>query len=156
MPKPRIGDVVEIKTSKGLAYAQVTHTHNTHGTLLRVLPSFFDGQPADLAQIVDQLEMFVAFVELTIPIKKGSMAVVANLPVPVWAQKFPTFRSGMPNPKTNKVEVWWLWNGEKHWRIGKLTDEQRKLPIGGIWGDEFFIDRLESGWRPDPTHDRAV
>ena len=156
MPKPKVGDVIEIKTSKGLAYAQVTHIHKSHGALLRVLPSSLQSRPDDLTHVVGEVEKFITFVALTVPIKKGSMAIVGNLPVPVWAQEFPTFRSGMPNAKTNKVEVWWLWDGEKHWRVGELTKEQRKLPIGGIWGEEFLIDRLESGWLPDPTHDRAV
>lgn len=156
MPRPKVGDLVEIKTARGLAYAQVTHLHSTYGTLMRMLPSFHEGRPDDLAPIVDQKEMYVAFVALGVPITKGSITVVGNLPVPTWARSFPLFRCGTPNPKTNNVEVWWLWDGENYQRVGRLTAEQRKLPISGIWGDQFLIDRLEQGWRPDPSSDRAI
>jgi hypothetical protein len=41
--RPRIGDVVEISTPRGLAYAQFTHKHVTppkFGALIRVAPGF--------------------------------------------------------------------------------------------------------------------
>src|SRR5713101_3185521 len=45
----KIGDVVEVPTSKGLAYAQVTHIHNeehsSYGPLVRIVPGFFTKRP---------------------------------------------------------------------------------------------------------------
>jgi hypothetical protein len=54
MAKPKIGDVLEIKTAKGFVYAQITHVHETHGPLLRVLPNFHDRRPENPNGLVDQ------------------------------------------------------------------------------------------------------
>ena len=43
--RPRIGDVVEISTPRGLAYAQFTHKHDAppkFGALIRVAPGYYD------------------------------------------------------------------------------------------------------------------
>ena len=39
MARLKIGDIVEIKTGKGLVYAQYTHKHQQYGALLRVFRS---------------------------------------------------------------------------------------------------------------------
>jgi hypothetical protein len=50
MPKrPLIGDVIEIPTAKGLAYAHYTHQHPTHGGLVRVFDALFEVRPAHYA-----------------------------------------------------------------------------------------------------------
>ena len=66
---------------------------------------------------------------------------------------FPTFRAGTPDPVTRKVETWWWWDGEREWRVGPLTPEQRAFPIRGVWNDTMLVARLEAGWTPatDPT-----
>lgn len=57
----RIGDLIEIKTAKGLAYAQCTHKRRLYGTLIRVLPGFFPKRPESLREVVMQKERFVIF-----------------------------------------------------------------------------------------------
>ena len=46
----RVGDVIEIITSRGFAYVHITHIHKTerasYGPLVRVLPGFFDSRPS--------------------------------------------------------------------------------------------------------------
>ncbi len=61
----------------------------------------------------------------------------------------PTFRTGVINPKTGKVDVWWLWDGNREWKIGAISEEQRKFPIRGSWNDTLFIERIEEGWLPE-------
>ena len=58
-------------------------------------------------------------------------------------------RGGVIDPSTRKVKVWWLWDGEKEWRVGEITAEQRGLPIRGVWNDTLLIERIESGWTPE-------
>ena len=45
---PRTGDVVEITTPNGLAYAQLTHDHPEHGAVLRILPGLYESRPGRL------------------------------------------------------------------------------------------------------------
>ena len=59
---------------------------------------------------------------------------------------FPVFRDGIADPRTEKVAVWWFWDGEKEWRVGKITPEQRKMPIRSLWNCKMLVERIEEGW----------
>ena len=41
MKRPKIGDIIEIPTRSGFAYAQFTHKHNLYGALLRVYNTIY-------------------------------------------------------------------------------------------------------------------
>jgi len=153
MAKLKIGDIVEIPTEKGISYAQYTHTHKMYGALLRVLPGFFTERPDSWSKLVSSVEKFVIFFPLKAAVNQKIFSIVANHSVPDASKAFPTFRAGVVNPETNKVGVWWLWDGEKEWRIDNLSKAQRKLPIRGVWNDTLLIERIVSGWLPetDPT-----
>ena len=58
----KVGDLVEIRTRRGLFYAQVTHKHKTYGPLLRVFENSHENRPNDVNELVDQNDKFVAFV----------------------------------------------------------------------------------------------
>lgn len=62
--RPKIGDVIEIPTPRGLAYAQYTHKHPMYGALLRVLRGIYTKRPADFSEVVKQEEHFKAFFPL--------------------------------------------------------------------------------------------
>ena len=153
MAKLKIGDVVEIKTGKGLSYAQYAHRHKQYGALLRVFDNFYDARPDDFDELVKSKLKFMCFFPLSAAIDRDIVSIVDNVALPLDAQKFPTFRAGVVDPATRKVGVWWLWDGEKEWRVGELTVEQRRLSIRGVWNDTLLIERIESGWMPetDPT-----
>jgi hypothetical protein len=44
--RAKLGDVLEIETTKGLAYFQYTHQHPVYGGLIRVLPGLYAERPA--------------------------------------------------------------------------------------------------------------
>jgi hypothetical protein len=141
MAKLKVGDVVEIKTGKGLAYAQYAHKHKQYGALLRVFGNFYSTRPDNFAELVKSKPAFMCFFPLSAAADQGIVST------------FPTFRAGVVDPVTRKVSVWWLWDGEKEWRVDELTVEQRRLSIRGVWNDTLLIERIESGWTPerDPT-----
>lgn len=149
----KLGDIIEIPTSKGLAYAQFSHLHPRYNALLRILPGLFDLRPADLSSIVESPEVFVPFFPLQAAINQDIFEVAGNHPVPDFAKSFPLFRAGVIDPATKKVNIWWLWDGTKEWKVGEITPEQRNLPLRGIWNDTLLIERIESGWTPatDPS-----
>jgi hypothetical protein len=73
---------------------------------------------------------------------------VGHLPVPASSTDFPLFRAaGLPD-SFGKVTHWWIWDGEKEWRIPELTTELRKLPIRMICNDISLIEKIETGWTP--------
>ena len=145
-----IGDVIEIPTPKGLAYAQFTHNDPQWGQLLRVLPGFFEKRPSDLSELVKKDEVFVSFFPLQAALRKKIFGVVENHPVPEDAEDFPLFRATGWRDKSGKVLDWWLWNGKRSWQIeGQLTPEQKKLPIQEVINDTLLIERIEQGWTPE-------
>jgi hypothetical protein len=152
MARLKIGDIVEIKTGKGLAYAQYTHKHDKpprYGALLRVFGKFYDVRPSDLTELVRNRPAFMCFFPLGAAVNRSIVSIVGNVAVPLEAQAFPIFRAGVIDPSTRKVNVWWLWDGEREWRVGEITAEQRRLSIRGVWNDTLLVERIESGWTPE-------
>lgn len=148
MAKLRIGDVIEISTSMGFAYAQYTHRHRQYGALLRVFGEVYSDRLNDLKELVQGRPAFCCFFPLNAAVDQGIVSIVANEKLPAAAQTFPVFRAGVMDPVSKKVGIWWLWDGEKEWKVGDLSPEQRNLNIRGVWNDRLLIERIESGWRP--------
>ena len=82
-------------------------------------------------------------------VNRGIFKVVAHHDIAAQNRPFPIFRNGIADPKTKKVAVWWFWDGEKEWEVGKITAEQRKLPLLEGWNDAMLVLRIEEGWRPE-------
>lgn len=150
MKRVKIGDIVEIPTKKGLSYAQFTHKHVQYGALLRIFGEHHASRPIKFDAIVRSRPAFMIFFPLGAAVNRGILSVAANVAVPPHAQPFPTFRcAGLQDPVTGKVDAWWLWDGEKEWRVGELTKEQRSLSIRGVCNDTLLIERIDAGWTPE-------
>jgi len=149
--KAQIGDIFEIPTKKGMAYAQFSHYHATppkYGALIRVLPGMHSERPNHFQPLADKKELFSTFFPLQAALNRKIFSVVGHADVPLQARKFPLFRNGNINQQTRKVDEWWLWDGTKSWKIGQLNDEQLDLPIESIWNDTCLVERIEEGWTP--------
>ena len=143
------GDIVEIETPKGLAYAQFTHRHNEYGQLIRVFPGFHDQRTDDLAEIVRGEEQFMTFVALDACIKDGLLAIAGHEEVPETKRAFPLFRGNAGRKAHEVVPNWWLWDGEQSWYVGELTEEQRHYPIKSIANPALIVIRLMNGWKAE-------
>lgn len=144
----RIGDIFEIRTARGLAYAQYTHEHSSpprFGHLIRILPGFYDETPEMFDSLVQQPHVFMVFFPLNTAIRQGIVRRVANVPVPPNLREFPIFRAGIEDPSTGKVNNWWLWDGNKEWRVRSLTEEQKLFPIRQLVNDTMLIIMIEKG-----------
>lgn len=149
MPKRvQIGDIIEIPTAKGLAYAQYTHQHPTHGGLIRVFDTLFENRPGDFSKLVAGPVRFSTFFPVRAAINRSIFQIVGHENVAPHNQSFPIFRNGIAEPTTKKVAVWWFWDGEREWKVGEITPEQRKMPIAGVWNDTMLVERIEAGWTP--------
>ena len=145
----KIGDVLEILTSRGLAYAQYTNQIPKRGGLLRVIEGCYENRPSDLAALVKGDLQFETLFPVTAAVSRGIFAVVGNVQIPHDRQALPVFRSGMPPPGGGPIRNWWLWDGEREWQVGVLDPEQWKLPRSSIINDTLLVERIESGWRQE-------
>jgi len=151
----KLGDVIEIPTSRGLAYAQFALKKEQWGALIRILPRFFWERPSDLCERVKEKKKFITFFPLQAAINRKIFEVVENCAVPESAKQFPLFRAAGYVDRQGKVHDWWLWDGEREWRIGKLTPEQQKLPMRHVINDTLLIEDIENEWTPE-TDGRTI
>ena len=111
---PQIGDIVEIKTPKGLAYVQYTAKHTAppvFGELIRVLPGLYDSPPVDFSALAKEKEKYFVFTPITLACRKKWATVVSNEAVPVRAQGVPIMRMANRIGAGGKVGDWYLWDG---------------------------------------------
>jgi hypothetical protein len=149
MARVRIGDVVEIPTVRGLAYAQYTHSNPQWGALLTVLPGFHGTRATDLVALVSQREKFRTFFPLQAAVARSVFEVVGNVPVPHHTKAFPRFRSAGFVDREGRVHDWYLWDGETSTKLEALTPDLRRLPILQVWNDTLLILRIEEEWAPE-------
>ena len=144
--KPRVGDVVEIPTPQGLAYAHYTHKHDEppcYGALLRVLPGLHTQRPADFSRLTAKEPIFSVFFPLGAACNRKIVSVVASEPIPETSQRFPIFRNALSDSGP-----WFLWDGQKEWQVPALSLQQLKdYPPLGIINDTLLVDRIVQGWR---------
>lgn len=148
----KIGDVYEIATEKGLAYFQYTHEHTRPpkwGSLIRVLSGFYQTRlPNDkLAELVNKPHRFQTFLFLTHAIKDDEVVFIENFPIPDFAKNFPIFKNTNANRNADQKDaIWSLWDGEKAWRVGKLSEEeQMKYPFHSLCDATALSIKIERG-----------
>lgn len=143
-----VGDVVEVSTPKGLAYAQCSQDHPRYGHLVRILPGFYKKRPLDLQRLIDQKESLLVFFQSHAAVRIGLFRIVARCPVPDSIKRLRVFRTGFQDQFTKVVKQWWLWDGQGEHRLDPLSNSQA-VPIPEVWLPGLLIEDIESGWIPD-------
>lgn len=144
-----LGDVFAIRTSSGEAYLQYVKQIAPMGSLIRVIPGVFTDLPINFESLVAKESNFWIFFPVRNAFSRGIVRKVGSHAIPDHSKSIPVFRAGVVDPAVGKVADWWLWDGEREWHVGSITDEQRKLPIRGSWNDIMLIKRIEEGWLPE-------
>ncbi len=149
--RPQVGDIIEIPTPKGLGYAHFAHDYKEPphwGALLRVFPGTHATRPLEFASMVKQEPAFISWYPLGSACHRKLVTIVANEPLPEGAKAFPTFRSSHYKKEGGRGGPWFLWDGKRQWRVGRLTPEElRKYPLHGIINHTLRVERLVEGWR---------
>ena len=140
------GDVFEIKTTKGFAYFQYTHKNEKYGYLIRVFSKIFPTQNQELEKLIKQKHDFQTFFPLGAAVNRKIVKFIHNDEIPKSAKEFPTFKCG-GSTDNKSHDKWWLWDGKKEKRIGKLPKKYWALPTRGICNDTMLIERIEVGWK---------
>lgn len=144
----RKGDVFAIWADSGKACFQFVAKISPMGSLIRVLPGTYDSEP-DLDVLVEERTNFWIFFPVSAALKNGTITKAKGCPIPVHSKDTPTFRTGVVDPATRRVGTWWFWDGESEWKVGEITEEQRRFPIRGTWNDTLLVQRIEEGWLPE-------
>src|SRR5438067_10467421 len=81
MRPPRIGDVIEIPTATGLAYAQFTHKMPVYGHLIRVVEGMWRTRPEALEEAVNARTRFFTFFRVAAALNQKIVTLAGNMPV---------------------------------------------------------------------------
>ena len=142
--RPRIGDVLEIPTPRGLAYVQYSHRSRVYGPLIRVLPGTFERRPRTFDELVRASERFYVFFAVGVAAHRRIVLIVAHEPVPGSARSFPLLRSSAATSRGR-----WVYDGERWREIDLGEDEYRRLSICAAVNDTMLIERIASEWSPE-------
>lgn len=150
---PQLGDVIEIETPKGLAYAQYSHEHPEMGSLIRVLPGLYRERPTPLP--VHESERFFIFYPVDAALREGMVSFVGNEAIPTHARSFPLMRNRRDADMAGRAINWWLWDGNDYRPVDTLSKEQRKLSIAAYWSHDVLVERIATGWSPEDEEEAA-
>ena len=147
----KFGDIIEIDTERGYAYAQYTHKDPMMGALIRVFKGFYPNGLKDFTNLIEQPTQFSTFFPLQRAVNIESVKIVGKkIPIRNDLKAFPVFRvGGLIDPERKKTRSWSLWDGNEEIRIDQLTSHQKKLPIKATWNDTMLISRIENEWSPE-------
>ncbi|MAZ20245.1 hypothetical protein [Roseovarius sp.] len=150
--RAKIGDVIQILTSGGVAYGQFTHKHGRFGPLLSVFDGFYAKAPDNFSQVVAERPNFNTFFPLQPALNEGLLSVVANVPVAASNSEFPKFRTRVVTPD-GQCGPWWIWDGENEEMLEReLTPSEMRYSLRGIISAPLLLERIEQGYRPE-IHD---
>lgn len=110
--KVKLGNILQVLTSQGVAYAQVTHKHPEFDFLIRVFSGFYNKQPKVFSTLIEGKPQFSAFFVAQSAVNQGLLSVVENISVPERLKIFPTFRSRNGGAGGSL----WLWDGKESFR----------------------------------------
>lgn len=157
--RPAIGDILEIKTSKGLVYLQYTHERGPFASVVRWLPGYFAERPTDFTELARQPEHCTFQYLVPDSVRHGDMTPVGQAEIPERCRSYPWFRMAIRKDfEHGRVTLWRVGNETEWYHAEELTPEVRQIPLSGIWGHGLLMDRLESLWDPehDPYHNGRI
>jgi len=143
-----VGDILELHTRLGYVYAQCTHKDSFHGPLIQVLAGIYTQPIADISLTQSSEVRFSVFLLWGKTTDHTLVRKVGRLEVPEARRTFPLFKVGIVDPKSKKVATWWLWDGEREWKVGRLKKDEENLSCREIWDEVLLVSRLENNWLP--------
>ena len=143
--KINYGDIIEIPTANGLAYAQYTLRHEEYGALIRILDGFFQSRPQDFTGLVNRRHKFVTFFPLSAAVNLKIFNIVGHSDIPDKVQTFPLVNSEVPL-LDRKSRDEWQWGGDRLWRIGALSAEKLCSSRRELVNSASLALMIESGW----------
>lgn len=163
-PRPKClpGEVLEIQTERGLAYAQYTHQVAGYGELITAFEGFHATRPDPLRATSSPVQ-FQLITLVDHAVRRRFMTPIGAAPIPPSVRAFPVFRHRPP-----WSDRWAFWDGKREWQAAwdELDDaELRDLPDLTIYPPAGVAPKIARGWRLadaeslDPTFDgftRAV
>lgn len=147
--KIKLGDVIEISTIKGNAYAQYVFNDNEYGQLIRILPGIYKTYPSDIKKIVEMKELYFVFYPLSISVRQNRVKIISNEKIPSYLEKKPILRRPGNRESNGKVLNWWIIDNDREYSVKNLNDKQVKYSLAVIVSFDLLEDKILTGWMPE-------
>lgn len=148
--KPVSGAIFEFDAPGGFVYGQYVLWHDKKGFLVRAFQGLHPN-PLPPEEVVCLPEQFVTFLSILGALRAGHVRVIGQGPIPSCYATIPLFRRGFLTKEQREAgrahENVFFWDGTNDWRVGKITEEQRKMPILITMFDDSFVESILTGWR---------
>jgi hypothetical protein len=146
--RARIGDIIEIKTSKGYGYFQYVSKDATMGDLIRVLPGVHSKPLTHCHDLASATELYFVYFPLGAGIAKGLMRIVGSAPVPEGADRPARMKRPIGRARNGNVLSWAITENGKDRFASELSDDEQRLSLSVIWNDTLLAERIADGWTP--------
>jgi hypothetical protein len=137
------GDIVEIKTDRGLAYVQVTHDHRSYPQVVRVLEGLHQERPSDVEEIAATGTLFSALLPLESMLERGAVPGerIGRAAIPESDRDFPTFKTPIRD-KAGAIAYWWYWDGEGLRYDVEPREATDSMPTREVMTARTLLERL--------------
>lgn len=140
--RPKIGDILQLRDGDRFAYLHYIGRHPEYGDAVLVSPKFQDRQISVAGDYF--ADAYATFYPVTLAVAQGLAEVISQLPSPGLPK-----RMRRPGAMTgNRVDTWIIEEGGREIVRATLSDDERRLPIAGIWNHAILIQRIGEGWTP--------
>ncbi|MCA9039234.1 MAG: hypothetical protein KDA65_02690 [Planctomycetaceae bacterium] len=144
--RPQIGDVIEIPTPEGIAYAWYTHKNEKWGEFIQIFKGLYPEPQSDLSNVLCQPLPYGTFYDLTWSIKQTEVRIVENVPLTEEQVKLPLFKKANCELRSWKALSWSLWDGKDYQNLDYLAPEYYDLPCLEIPSYLAIVEHIVQGW----------
>jgi hypothetical protein len=142
--RPKLGDIYELRLSKGVAYVQYVLRDAEpmqFGPVIRILPGVFLERIADPNALADQEERFLARYWIPGAVNDGDAVLVGHGEISARFDQWPRF-------KNHPISKWRIWDSTGVETEDPLKVEHYDLPLMELVSHPTLVLRIESGWHP--------
>ncbi len=150
----KIGDIFDIPLSNGRrAYGQLVFKDKQFGPLIQVFDLISSTQINDVQQLENLKPLFPPVITgVNAMTRAGKWTVIGHSSVENFI--YPKFVRTFYDENSGEACIWFIWDGEKETRLGKiLPDEYKKLEYLVVWSPFDVVARIETGEYPFPYGD---
>jgi hypothetical protein len=137
------GEILEVPVGARFGYVQFLGEHREYGDAVLVNPALHERQAHFPASFF--ATGYVTFYPASDSVSRKVAEVVAQSSPPQVPKRF---RRAGSTLEDGTVENWVIEGGWRNVIKEKLTDEERSIPIAGVWTQEFLGQQIAKGWTP--------
>ena len=149
--RPKIGDLLEFQTAKGLGYAQYTHRFDDkfYRDLIRVIEGLFDERPADLEALAARPTLFWVYFPVASEAWRGTLTLLGPVAIPPEAREKPAMRSTLGVGHAPPPETWRIVDATGRHRITAFPPGFWQLSDERLTFGPSLIEDIEMQVRPE-------